>query len=195
MPKLTELPDEVLILILAPLNLASAYAALSTCKYINNLFKVSPKLQYGLELQAAEFLDNLYCTGSLSSRLIQLKDYEQAWRKLSWSQDTVPVPQPHGGYFDLSGGQYILGHADGIPVRHQHQGTTRAIWSFLLSDHDHGNVQNGPRINGQDWHSAWQSFDIGEDVLDFGMSVSEHDLIGAVTTFVQVRSVFPVQIY
>jgi hypothetical protein len=134
MAQLIDLPQEILILIFNFLDLPNAYAAQSTCKHINELFKISPQLCYRLQSQFSVVLDNPSCSISLADRVLSLQRHEEAWRKLPLSLANISIARPHAAYFDICGGVFMLGHADGIPVPGQHQGVSRAIWSLTLEN-------------------------------------------------------------
>jgi hypothetical protein len=176
--QLLELPPELLVPILSYLPLACLLSATSTCTTLHSLLLTSPTLRYRLALLSAHQLDQRSpkCTLAPAQRLARLEDSQRRWRSLN------PVGMSKlglsdgwsSGIYDLSGGVYFLGEslpgASMTRIR-----TTRAVRWAKLPDPS-ASTGSTPPVD-------WRRVDLGEDVVDIGVNVLEHDLLGVVTTY------------
>ncbi|KDQ56114.1 hypothetical protein JAAARDRAFT_36902 [Jaapia argillacea MUCL 33604] len=163
---LISLPPELLIRILCYLPLSSLTSCLLTCKSLYTLITTSTILQYLIELESTSTSDNPLSPFSLSEKLSKLRARSEAWRKLSIAK-TVGVRIKHrpSGIYDFTGGVYLLGVAEVGSLR-----PTKGLKYVELPSLDDGEVKS----------PEWKSIEVGEDIIDIGLALREHDLLAVV---------------
>lgn len=173
--ELLDLPPELLTHILSSLALYDLLSATSACATLRALLQSFMPLQYRLALLSSGYVDNPSdaCPLVLSERLAALRAREAAWSAANMKR-TTRIPTPQGGpsgVYDLTGGLYFLGQrGDGITGA-----TTRAMRWVRLPGAGDKDVPDKP---------VWTTIDVGEDIIDIGLSVHELDLIAIVTSCV-----------
>ncbi|KZT29319.1 hypothetical protein NEOLEDRAFT_1128037 [Neolentinus lepideus HHB14362 ss-1] len=98
-----ELPPELIIRVLAELDLGSLTACKRVCHFFHNLIEDSTELQYKIELCVAGMDDGSSKTLSVASRLERLRAHQQAWAELKWAEE-IWVPIALSGTWELYGG-------------------------------------------------------------------------------------------
>jgi hypothetical protein len=202
-PLLFKLPEELLLRIIAPLDLQSIYACLASCKYLQALSLTSAIVRYSQLAQFMGMVDNTLCPEVIAHRLQHLQDQDRGWRQLqvlAANTKTIPLPHSPSGIYDLTGGYYFLGETDGIPTLTRPRGATNALRFFNLADafnphmeisakeykHDHDHNHEHKRGKGEDrishFSPKWGMLQAGDDIVDIGINVEEHDLVALVTT-------------
>lgn len=188
------LPPELLERILEHLPLVSIIACELTCRLLRTLSAGSLALQYTKETQAAGVLDASRASRLVvAERLARLRSHEHAWRTLNVHARTlIPVTHEPSGIYDLTGGVYVLGETDN---RFMHVRPTRAVRYVRLpsmysevedrpSEVEAGTSGQAGRTGKGRLPGEWPLIDVGEGVIDIGLSVLEHDLIAVVTSCV-----------
>ena len=74
---------------------------------MHNLVRNTPTLQYPIELVACGMLDNSQSTTSVGERLNNLRQHDQAWRSLNWSND-LRLTVPSNGRMDNKQGLILV---------------------------------------------------------------------------------------
>jgi hypothetical protein len=104
-------------------------------------------------------IDDLKPGLSYPERLLLLRERERSWRLfLPRHFAQFKVPFRHNGLYDFLGGVLILGHI-----------TSRAF-SYIRM----------PSLADKT-SSSWQTITSQDEMIDFGVSVHEHDLIAVLT--------------
>ncbi|EIN08121.1 hypothetical protein PUNSTDRAFT_126874 [Punctularia strigosozonata HHB-11173 SS5] len=173
---LLSLPPEILIEILAELPYRSLFAAICTCKTLHALVATSPRIQYALQSSIAGVapIDESLTLHPVASRLEALRKREENWSNLTFTGVTeIPVRHRPSGIYDLTAGVYLLGES-ARATRGADLGNferrTKAVRFVRL-----------PTKPTPSEDVEWERIDIGEDVVDIGLNVHEHDLIAIVT--------------
>ncbi|KAI0028553.1 hypothetical protein K488DRAFT_89627 [Vararia minispora EC-137] len=163
---LFDLPAELIDHIISLLPPCDIMRVRITCKRLNNIVEASSRLQFILECHACGLIVTLHPSLSSSDRLDRLRQRERNWRSLKEvSSYEVKLPFRPNGIYDLAGGIFILGIGDGSSGQY---GYLR-----LLSA---GDEMKPP---------SWNLFTVDAELVDFGLSVYENDLIVLVTRKLQ----------
>ncbi|KAI0296509.1 hypothetical protein B0F90DRAFT_1033799 [Multifurca ochricompacta] len=87
------LPTEVIVKILASLDIQELLACFSTSRRLHAIISNSMALQYHIHLAASGLRDGPPSEVSTAERMAALQAYNKAWRELSWSSyDTIDIP-------------------------------------------------------------------------------------------------------
>ncbi|KDQ64393.1 hypothetical protein JAAARDRAFT_28021 [Jaapia argillacea MUCL 33604] len=85
------LPSELIVLILACLDLQTLLKCKQSCRFLKSLIEENLSLQYKIELSVAGMEDGRNCTLSVAERLSRLKRLQQSWLELRWSEEQTLV--------------------------------------------------------------------------------------------------------
>jgi len=163
MPSLLGLPNELIVSVLSHLPLLSILNTCATCRRLHALYAESSQLQYLVELRAAGMIDNPDCTMAVADRLRILRTREKAWADLEpQGRLAITVPKTASSVYDVTPTAYFLGVA-ASPFPY-----TLGIQSFRFGD--------DPMATGL----GYMHVKIGKQIVDFGTSVEEHDLLALV---------------
>ncbi|KAJ3787498.1 hypothetical protein GGU11DRAFT_716906 [Lentinula aff. detonsa] len=165
--QLTDLPTEILVLILSHLPAPDLLACNTLNHSIYTVISNCVFLQYSIELYKACALDNKNCTLSYSEKLAMLQQREEAWSNCKPSfHRVVPLNFTPGSVYDFSSSVYLLGDHTRLRLHHLHL----------------------PHHAGQ--APQWYLFpsDDNRHIVDFGLNLHEHDLIALVTAELRVSS-------
>ena len=168
---LLNLPNELLIQILAHLNHQDLIACQLSDKALHTTIKHSILLQFRIALSTFKATDNPSCHLSVSERLKALKDSENAWTYLHKDfKRRIAINFEVSGIYDLSGGVFLLGNA------------TRTALHYIKLP------------SSIDDHVQWKNIELNHSegmIIDMGFCIHEHDLLAVVTTWVlTVRILF-----
>jgi hypothetical protein len=155
---LFDLPAELIERILTFLPSIDLVSSALTCSLLYTVVKNSVVIKYLLAAAHAAIQDNGTPLSCLERHQL-LQTREDAWYNLKpTARRTIREDFPSGGLYDLANGIYVLGDE------------TRTFLRYL-------------RLPSADEETPeWQRFDgSGRTMVDFGMSVDEHDLIAVVT--------------
>ncbi|KZV71857.1 hypothetical protein PENSPDRAFT_684214 [Peniophora sp. CONT] len=97
------LPRELQVSILSSLSLRDVSRITEVCRTLHNLVRNTPALQYPMELVACGMRDNLQSTTPLVQRLDHLRQHDQAWRTLSWTNNVALTVPPRGRVYCRQG--------------------------------------------------------------------------------------------
>ncbi|KAI0777510.1 hypothetical protein BD413DRAFT_517383 [Trametes elegans] len=170
------LPDELLVQIAAQLDFEDLYVLQKVSSRWYDIIRSNAALQYAIELHVAGMIDNPASRLVPGDRLRILQNKEEAWRTLDLSDKrSLPLSHNPSGIYDLTGGVLLLGerrHGEGF------SGTDSVHTVKLHSVFSESNSSTR--------RSLWSNLDLGEQVIDVGLAIQEHDLIAIVTyTYVQ----------
>ncbi|KIK64098.1 hypothetical protein GYMLUDRAFT_40341 [Collybiopsis luxurians FD-317 M1] len=158
--QLTDLPPELLALILSYLPAKDLLTCDSLNRGFHDMISDSVTLQYNIDLHKACAKDNSHCTLSCSEKLDLLRRKEESWSNCAPSfHHTVGLTFSPGSVYDLSGDVYLLG------------------------DHTRQRLQFLQLPNTPDRVPQWSTFGSGDNahIVDFGLNLLEHDIIALVT--------------
>lgn len=162
--ELLHLPPELLIHILHSLSAKDLLLSVQLVNvYLHDLVRGASILQYIIEVFHAGFEDNAYSNTVYAERLHTLRQSETSWNNIDpVRKSTLVVSHPTSGLYDLSAGIYVVGE------RGQGRRSTALRYTYL------------PSNSGR---APWKKIDVGPErhIIDFGISVREHDLIALVT--------------
>jgi hypothetical protein len=160
--QLLDLPAEILERILILLSPNDIGSCLLCNHFMHEVVQNSVQLQYIIALYKAGCEDNTRSSLSLTERCEILKRHEKLWLNCEPSfTQSIQVPFRIGGLYDLSCGLYFLGDR------------SRRLLSYVrLPTHP---SQETPK---------WETFSLNDHrfMVDFGVSVDEHDLIAVITS-------------
>ncbi|EIN05053.1 hypothetical protein PUNSTDRAFT_74857 [Punctularia strigosozonata HHB-11173 SS5] len=177
-PGLLSLPPEIIIEILVQLSYLSLFATVCTCRTLRAIITTSPRVQYALQasLAAVTPADESPTLDHVASRLRALRTREKNWSKLHFTGTTEShVGHRTSGIYDLTAGVYLLGESgwsDGDSAT-----TTKAIHYVRL-----------PSKPTPSEEVQWKRIDVGEEIIDVGLNVVEHDLIVIATRALDTTS-------
>jgi hypothetical protein len=177
--KFLSLPPELLIDILALLPYPALFAAQRTCAALHALITSTPRLQYALTLSLAGASATATGGPAIPPRLAALRAREDNWRALAFT-GTTPIPVAHraSGIYDLTSGVYLLGEA--APAA----GTTRGADIGSMDSERRTAAVRYVRLPGRPVPPGtpkWGRIAVGEDIVDVGLNLPEHDLIAVIT--------------
>jgi hypothetical protein len=159
------LPTEIIVNILSNLDLQGLVACKRTCRKLTGIYDDSSRLQYLAELEVAGMIDNPHCPMAIVDRLEKLRKKEDAWVALHPDFTAkIGIPKSPSSVYDVTPNVYLLGVAlpTDFPV-------TRGIQSMRLpSDLD-------------DTATPFIELQMVKQIVDFGTSIEEHDLLAVVT--------------
>lgn len=158
-----ELNEKILIL-LSPQDLTSA-ACLNGSIY--KIIKDTVEVQYALSLMTHGMIDGDK-SRSASEKLTELLRVEEAWRTLDLSRRVsvkVSYHSPH--IYDLSGGIYLHGDCEQATETRE----TRSLRFYDLT-----RCRNVTAMH----EETWRRMSIPDLIVDVGLALQEHDLIGIV---------------
>lgn len=163
--ELLRLPPELLTHILQHLSAKDLLLSVQLVnRYLRNLIQAASILQYIIELYYAGFEDNMRSNAVYAERLHALRQSENAWKNLDpVRKSTLYVTHATSGLYDLSAGIYVVGE------RGAGRKSAALRYTYLPSDSG---------------RAPWKRIDVGatRHIIDFGISVREHDLIALVTS-------------
>ncbi|KAJ4490590.1 hypothetical protein J3R30DRAFT_106448 [Lentinula aciculospora] len=168
--QLTDLPTELIVLILSHLPASDLLACNLVNRPIYTVISNSVFLQYSIELYKACTLDNKSCTLSYLEKLEMLRRREEAWSNCKPTFDrVVPLNFTPGSVYDFSNAVYLLGDY-----------TRQRLHYLHLPKHP-------------DEVPQWSVFPSNDNrhIVDFGLNLQEHDLIALVTAELQTYSSSP----
>jgi len=170
------LPSEILIEIFA--GVPRITDLLTVCHVFHNTIKTSIRLNYWIELERAGMIDNPHCELSTTTKLEMLRERERSWGHFDWKfiTNNLKVPSTSSLLYTVTPSAVILGLKQGF--------RTVGFQSIKL-----------PCTVGEVAPTAWKTVNVGEDVLAFGTSIEEHDLLAYVTrryTFIYPNSSFDI---
>ncbi|KAI0301219.1 hypothetical protein B0F90DRAFT_361047 [Multifurca ochricompacta] len=91
---MNKLPTEVIVDILAILDIKELLACRSICRHLHGIISNSIVLQYHILLAASGMCDGPPSEVSTAERMAALQTYNTAWRELTWSSyDTIDIPE------------------------------------------------------------------------------------------------------
>lgn len=142
------------------------------CHWMLDVLDSSSYAQYLIESFCAGVHDTLHSGLTYAERLSVLREREFAWRTVTPSRRfDVPIDFRASGLYDLTGGTFLLGRSNNPELVH-----TSGYSALGL-----------PSVGDGEGKPKWKDLELGMDVVDFGLSVHEHDLNVVVT-----QSVMPV---
>jgi len=156
-----DIPPELFERVTHYLTAAEGAVCARTCRYLHNAIMSSPLYLYNRMLYLSASQDNPSSTVPISDRLTLLNRREEAWKSMNPDFTAIiDVPFSPGGLYDLANGKYFLGDI-----------SRQSIFHIDL-----------PK-NKEDAPAQWQKFNMqdGREILDFAVSVDEHDMLAAVT--------------
>jgi F-box domain len=169
--QLLDLPEELLIRILAYLPFKSLVSYRSISHAFNSLITESTRLQYAIALETHRFINNPNSPLPLAERLRRLQAREEAWRLLKPSSNQrFDIPHHASWVHDLNGDTFLLG--DTVTDEKVDGPNGWEIW---------GTKAVGCLSLESSTTNTWKSFDVGNDIINATMAIHEHDLIALAT--------------
>ncbi|VDB85013.1 unnamed protein product [Peniophora sp. CBMAI 1063] len=136
------------------------------CRSMQDIIDSSSFAQYLIECFCAGVEDELRAGKPYAERLALLRERESAWRTMTpCRRQDVPLCFRPSGLYDITGGVFILGRNSVPEFMH-----TSGYSVFQL-----------PSTGDANWQPQWRDLELKLDVLDFAVSVQEHDLNAVVT--------------
>ncbi|KAJ3838295.1 hypothetical protein F5878DRAFT_725430 [Lentinula raphanica] len=156
---LQHLPNELVAQILLSCSFNDILSCQATCRFLYEIVTTSSIIQYRISLDISGLEDNPRCKLSTPDRLELLQRREAAWAlfRPNFIQQ-VPVNNTAVVIYELSGGTYLLSGVSRDSINH-----------LRLPSRQQSEV---PR---------WDHIPVTDELLDFGLAVTEHDLIGVLT--------------
>ncbi|KAI0746564.1 hypothetical protein C8Q80DRAFT_1121358 [Daedaleopsis nitida] len=176
---LVDLPDELLAQIASFLSPGALVHLQQVSTRFHDIVQSNVALQYALELHVAGMVDNPASRLVPAERLRILRQKEESWRTIDLSDRRLLSLQHNpSGIYDLTGGVLLLGERRNTG---SHTGT-----DSVHTVHLHSAFSNA----GGDSRrlSLWRTIDLGQQVIDVGLAIQEHDLI-AIVTYSYINSV------
>ena len=166
---ISQVPPEILAKIFAEVPcLLDLLACGRVCKDFHQVFKDSTRLQYRIELEKSGMVNNSYCTLPTPARVKMLCERERAWGHFNWKFITKDITAPLEASPIYAGASRIM--VLGLLDPDMSGGfSTRGFQSIVL-----------PSRDGEDMSAAWETADVGENILNFGIAFEEHDLLAYV---------------
>lgn len=168
--RFSDLPVEIALKIFSYLDVGDLLTIGALNKSSHDVIRSSSLIQYLSCLQTTGQQDEsaLFDT---HNKLERLRGHEQAWGSLDLGEPvTVQVTHRPSNVYDLSGGVYVLGDRH-LPRQSR---TTTALRYVDLS-------APGLRSFGEEFRS-WPRLALGVNIVDFGLALTEHDLLAAITS-------------
>ncbi|EJD04836.1 uncharacterized protein FOMMEDRAFT_166601 [Fomitiporia mediterranea MF3/22] len=174
------LPPELLVAIVAYLDVPDILAFCCVCRLAQDVFENSTLLQYLVGLFVSGMVDeNVLSKLGIRDRLEYLMRRESVWKSLDLKPErrvTIPVEHRHSHIHDLTAGIYIYGELSAIPdsirtssLRHVHLPT--CIHDLVKS-----------RSAASQERSWWNNVPLGVEALNIGVSLEHNDLLAVLTS-------------
>ncbi|KIK54671.1 hypothetical protein GYMLUDRAFT_898732 [Collybiopsis luxurians FD-317 M1] len=160
MGSLSHLPNELVAHLLTFCSFKDVLSCQATCRFLREIIAASCNLQYRTELGIAGLEDNPQCNLSIPDRLSLLRSRERAWALFKPNFTTeIPVQHTSVVVYELSGGSYMLSGMARNSINHLRLPSTpnQAI-------------------------PHWSHIPVTDELLDFGLAATEHDLTAVLTT-------------
>ncbi|KDR68945.1 hypothetical protein GALMADRAFT_256419 [Galerina marginata CBS 339.88] len=159
--RLYDLPPEILIDIALYLDFTDVYSLQRTCRTVSRVIQTSLQLNYKTQLQIAGMLNNPLCSLPIADRLDMVRARERAWASFEYPFLSTPqLPHKSSGLYDITPGVCLVGKVD-------EDSTTRSIQAVHLP-HQVDDIRK------------WDIIHFDEEIIDFGTSIEENDLIASV---------------
>ncbi|KAJ4481111.1 hypothetical protein J3R30DRAFT_3464432 [Lentinula aciculospora] len=160
MGSLYHLPNELVTQIFLFCVFNDILSCQATCQFLYEIITTSSIIQYRIALEISGLEDNPRCKLSIPDRLQLLQRREAAWALFQPNfLQRIPVKNTAVVIYELSGGTYLL------------SGISRDSINHLRLPSASGNAV-----------PSWDHIPVADELLDFGLAVTEHDLIGVLTT-------------
>lgn len=158
-----DLPSEVIECILIHVHPRDLPACCLVNHFLHEVATNSIFIQYIIALYTASAVGNPNSSLSIVERRERLKVREESWYNLApTSRHTIKCSGfSTGGLYDLSNGIYVLGDVSRTLLHYVYLSDTSSV-------------------------AKWHRFDPKDSrrIVDFGLSINEHDLIAVITWFV-----------
>jgi hypothetical protein len=162
-------PQEILVHILAFLDLGDILTCERTCRLLHQIYQQSPTLQYIVDTTIGGVIDTGNSPLVVAERLEHLRMRTDAWNQLKINCTTqIPITYSPSGIYDLTGGYYFLGETPHPTLRWI---TASMRYVSLPSIYSH--------LRGR--APQWMKLEVGESIIDIGVCAEENDLIAVVT--------------
>lgn len=169
---LVDLPDELLAQIASLLDAGALVRLQQVSTRFHVVVQSNVALQYAIELDVAGMVDNPASRLVPAERLRILRQKEESWRTIDLSDRRVLSLQHNpSGIYDLTGGVLLLGERRNAGM---HTGTDSVHTVHLHSAFRNAAGDARPL-------PLWRTIDLGQQVIDVGLAIQEHDLIAIVT--------------
>ncbi|KAJ3869354.1 hypothetical protein EV359DRAFT_30136 [Lentinula novae-zelandiae] len=163
---LYHLPNELVAHIFLFCTFKDILSFQATCRLFHEIITTSSSIQYRIALEISGLEDNPQHELSIPDRLQLLQRREAAWTLFQPNFiQTVPVKNTAVVIYELSGGTYLLSGISRDSINHLRLPSTPS-----------------------DPTPCWDHIPVADELLDFGLAVTEHDLIGVLTTLVKIHS-------
>jgi F-box-like len=162
------LPTELLVEIFRRVpHFTDILACGGVCHVFRNVIETSNCLNYRIELERAGMIDNPYCKLSTTTRLEILRERERTWGHFDGKliMRDLKVPSTVSSMYMVTPSAVVLGLEES-----GEEFEASGFQSIKL-----------PCTEGEVWSAAWTAVNVGEQVLDFGTAIEEHDLLAYVT--------------
>lgn len=167
---IVEFPTEILCKIFLEIpTFTDLLACRLVCRNFYQVFKGFVRLEYQIELEKAGMINNSACKLPTPARLKMLRERERAWTSLNWKSFTpdIGVPSPASPLHEITSNMTVLGLLD-----------TDIYWAGAKM---RGFQSVELPLMGDTVSAEWKSADVGEDILNFGVAIEDHDLLAYVT--------------
>jgi hypothetical protein len=157
--ELLALPTELIVEILASLNLGAFRACENTCCTLRKLIRTDTQLQYRKELLYYGYKDNPFSPLTLTEKLNCLRRHELAWQAPTIEQPVrvhIPDADSLGSFYELKGNILFFSALS------LYEGHHRTFVRYILLNDDI------PR---------WKQIRLKGDMLDIAVCATEHDLL------------------
>ncbi|KAA1474117.1 hypothetical protein DENSPDRAFT_313633 [Dentipellis sp. KUC8613] len=173
MYQLANLPPELLIKVFSNLFFRDILHCQACCQQFRTLVEQSGQLQYIIQADTSGVDEGSLSGSSFGDRLRVLQRREQGWHDFKYRATvSVPVNFFSSGIYDLTGGAFLLGTRPSFGSPRTTSGFSYLPLPSLDAD---GRCPGPEAIN-------WKHVDLGEQIIDVGLAVREHDLIAVLTS-------------
>ncbi|KAJ3997265.1 hypothetical protein F5050DRAFT_1753453 [Lentinula boryana] len=160
MGSLHRLPNELVAHILLFCAFNDILSCQATCRFLHEIITTSSIIQYCIALEISGLEDNPRSELNIPERLELLQRREAAWALFQPNfEQEIPVKNTAVVIYELSGGIYLLSGISRDSINH-----------LRLPSLQNGDIP------------GWDHIPVFDELLDFGLAVTEHDLIGVLTT-------------
>ncbi|KAI0312459.1 hypothetical protein OF83DRAFT_1146144 [Amylostereum chailletii] len=166
---LLSLPSELIAEILSSLPFQDVFRCKRTCRALDDIVRGSAQIQYRMHLGIDGLEDDHNPGLSYADRLELLQRRETAWSNME-PQSVVKIPSipfESSGIYDFTGGACVLGTRLSQGVR-----PTTSGYAYV----------DLPSLGEEDKPMKWRANDVGEEVVDIGLCIYEHDLSAVLTS-------------
>ena len=174
--KLFSLPAELLVGIVALLDIPDILTFCRVCRLANELVVNSATLQYIIALFATGMADEGRRSPlTTRDRLSYLSQREELWSSLDLKTErrvVIPVQHRHSHIHDLNGGVYIFGELSLVPDTIRVNSLRFAHLPSCAHDMEKFRAQA----------SSWTNFPLGIEALNIGVSLQHNDLLAVLTS-------------